>query len=380
MSADLLYGEVEEDLRGTVRRVLRDRCDSSAVLARCESEEPYDFALWRTLAGDLGVATLPVPEESGGAGASARELAVVAEEIGRAVAPVPFLGTVLATTALTAAGPGHQELIGEIGAGSRIVTVAIGLTTAPEAPFSPSVQAENGALTGSVRAVVDLDAADTVLVPASVPGGVALFRVDVSSPGVTCTPVTSLDLTRRIGTLELSGAQAQEITSDGEAVLRSALRTAAGVLASEQTGLAQHCLDSTVEYVLTRYQFGRQIGSFQAVKHRLADLWSGLSTARATARNAADALSGQGSDTAQPDAGEPGAAETELAVALAQAYCSDLAVRAAEDSLQLHGGIGMTWEHPVHLYLGRAKSAQLSFGTAQRHRARIAELTGLPPA
>lgn len=371
MSADLLYGEVEEDLRGTVRRLLRDRCDSSAVLARCESEEPYDFALWRTLAGDLGVATLPVPEESGGAGASARELAVVAEEIGRAVAPVPFLGTVLATSALSAAGPANQELIGEIGAGSRIATVAIGLTTAPSAPLTPSVQVENGALTGSVRAVVDLEAADTVLVPASTPGGVALFRVDVASPGVTCTPVTSLDLTRRIGTLELSGAPAQEITSHGESVLRHALRIAAGVLASEQTGLAQHCLDSTVEYVLTRYQFGRQIGSFQAVKHRLADLWSGLSTARATARNAADALSGQS---------EADLAETELAVALAQAYCSDLAVQAAEDSLQLHGGIGMTWEHPVHLYLGRAKSAQLAFGTAERHRARIAELTGLPPA
>ena len=376
MSADLLYGEVEEDLRGTVRRVLRDRCDSSAVLARCESEEPYDFALWRTLAGDLGVATLPVPEESGGAGASARELAVVAEEIGRAVAPVPFLGTVLATSALSAAGPANKELIAEIGAGSRIATVAIGLTTAPSAPLTPSVRVENDTLTGSVRAVVDLEAADTVLVPASTPGGVALFRVDVSSPGVTCTPVTSLDLTRRIGTLELSGAPAHEISSDGEAVLRHALRIAAGVLASEQTGLAQHCLDSTVEYVLTRYQFGRQVGSFQAVKHRLADLWSGLSTARATARNAADALSGR----SEADPAETDPAETELAVALAQAYCSDLAVRAAEDSLQLHGGIGMTWEHPVHLYLGRAKSAQLAFGTAERHRARIAELTGLPPA
>lgn len=376
MSADLLYGEVEEDLRGTVRRVLRDRCDSSAVLARCESEEPYDFALWRTLSGDLGVATLPVPEESGGAGASARELAVVAEEIGRAVAPVPFLGTVLATSALSAAGPANKELIAEIGAGSRIATVAIGLTTAPSAPLTPSVRVENDTLTGSVRAVVDLEAADTVLVPASTPGGVALFRVDVSSPGVTCTPVTSLDLTRRIGTLELSGAPAHEVSSDGEAVLRHALRIAAGVLASEQTGLAQHCLDSTVEYVLTRYQFGRQVGSFQAVKHRLADMWSGLSTARATARNAADALSGR----SEADPAETDPAETELAVALAQAYCSDLAVRAAEDSLQLHGGIGMTWEHPVHLYLGRAKSAQLAFGTAERHRARIAELTGLPPA
>ena len=132
------------------------------------------------------------------------------------------------------------------------------------------------------------------------------------------------------------------VREHAERVLRAALVTAAGVLASEQTGLAQHCLDSTVDYALTRYQFGRQIGSFQAVKHRLADLWSGVSTARATARNAADCLA----------RGE----EAVLAVALAQAYCSDTAVLAAEEALQLHGGIGMTWEHPAHLYLGRAKS------------------------
>ena len=169
------------------------------------------------------------------------------------------------------------------------------------------------------------------------------------------------------GTVTLDGAPAEKLVSGAEAerALRRALLTAAGVLASEQTGLAQHCLDSTVEYSLTRYQFGRQIGSFQAIKHRLADLWTGVSTARATARNAADAL-------ARDDA------ETELAVALAQAYCSDLAVLAAEEHLQLHGGIGMTWEHPAHLYLGRAKSAQLAFGTAERHRQRIGELVNLP--
>lgn len=364
MSTDLLYGEVEEDLRATVRRVLRDRCDSAAVLARCESGEPYDLGLWRTLAGELGVAVLAVPEESGGAGASARELAVVAEELGRSVAPVPFLGTALATAALAELGPEQAGLIGELGDAAKVATLAVGLATAPGAALSAAVRADGDGLTGSVRAVVDLEVADLVLVPARTSHGTALYLVDTSAAGVTRKAVTPLDLTRRIGTLELSGVQARQLTADAEPALRRALHVGAGVLASEQVGLAQHCLDSTVNYVLTRYQFGRQIGSFQAVKHRLADLWSAVSTARATARNAADALAG----------GE----EVELSVSLAQAYCSDAAVLAAEESLQLHGGIGMTWEHPVHLYLARAKSSQLAFGTAARHRARIAELVDLP--
>lgn len=365
MSADLLYGQVEEDLRAAVRSLLRDRCDPSAVLARCESDEPYDRQLWRTLAGEVGVAVLAVPEESGGAGAGARELAVVAEEIGAAVAPVPFLSAVLATTVLAELG-GQAELIGRIGEGAEVATVALPLTTPPDSALSPGIRADGEELTGSVRAVVDLEVADLVLVPVTTDRGTALHLVEATSPGVERRPVTSLDLTRRIGVLELSGAPSRKLADDAEPALRQAIRTAAGVLASEQVGLAQHCLDSTVDYAKTRYQFGRQIGSFQAVKHRLADLWSGVSTARATARNAADCLA----------RGE----EAVLAVALAQAYCSDTAVLAAEEALQLHGGIGMTWEHPVHLHLARAKTSQLAFGTADRHRARIAELVDLPPA
>ncbi|QUH00584.1 acyl-CoA/acyl-ACP dehydrogenase [Saccharopolyspora erythraea] len=367
MSApDLLYSEVEEDLRAGVRRLLRDRCDWTSVLARCESDQPYDLDLWRTLAGELGLAALLVPEELGGAGASARELGVVAEELGRAVAPVPFLGNLLATTALTecADAEGVRELLPRLSDGSLVGTVAVPLTTAPHAPFPSAVKAEGATLTGTITSVVDLEVADRVLVPATDEDGPALYLVDTSAAGVTTTPATPLDLTRRIGTLDLSAVVAQRVGGDAVRVLRRALTVAAGTLASEQTGLAQLCLDSTVEYALTRYQFGRQIASFQAVKHRLADLWSGVSTARAAARGAADALTGSGE-------------ETELAVAVAQAYCSDLVVLAAEEALQLHGGIGMTWEHPVHLYLGRAKSSQLAFGIAERHRARIAELVGL---
>ncbi|MDI2029789.1 acyl-CoA dehydrogenase family protein [Saccharopolyspora sp. TS4A08] len=359
---DLLYTEVEEDLRSGVRRVLRDRCDWTAVLARVETDEPYDLDLWRSLAGEMGLAGLLVPEELGGAGATARELSVVAEEIGRAVAPVPFLSTVLATAALV--GCRERTVLPQLVDGSQVGTLAVGLTTAPHAPFPQAVKAESSALTGRVSAVVDLEVADHVVVPAVDADGSALYLVEAAA--ATRTPTTPLDLTRRFGTLELDGTPGQRIASgaEAEAAVRRALVTAAGTLAAEQVGLAQHCLDTTVEYGKTRYQFGRQIGSFQAIKHRLADLWTKISMARAVSRNASDALAS--------------GSEEELAVALAQAYVSDLVVRAAEEHLQLHGGIGMTWEHPAHLYLGRAKSSQLTFGIAEVHRARIAELVDLP--
>lgn len=374
-TADLLYGEVEEDLRSAVRDLLRDRCAWTEVLARCEGEQPYDLGLWRSLAGELGVVGLAVPESLGGAGASARELAVLAEELGAAVAPVPFLGAVLATTALaecaredggpSASGGGASaaaaELLPQLLAGHRVGTVAVGMTTVPGAAFPDAVRAREASLTGSVRSVVDLEVADAVVVPARDEDGPALYLVSESA-GAAVTP---LDLTRRFGRWELDGTSGVRIASGelAERALRRAVLTAAGVLASEQVGLAQRCLDATVEYAKTRYQFGRAIGSFQAVKHRLADLWSGVSSARAAARSAADALARSEED--------------ELAVALAQAHTSDLVVLAAEEHLQLHGGIGMTWEHPAHLYLGRAKSSQLTFGIAERHRARVAELADL---
>jgi alkylation response protein AidB-like acyl-CoA dehydrogenase len=145
----------------------------------------------------------------------------------------------------------------------------------------------------------------------------------------------------------------------------TALTTGAALLASEQVGLAQWCLDTTVGYLKNRYQFGRQVGSFQALKHRLADLWTRVAQARAVARYAAASI---GTDDAA------------VAAALAQAYCAETAVLAAEECVQLHGGIGFTWEHPAHLYLKRAKSSAIALGTPDRHRAVLANLVNLPPA
>ncbi|WP_371483972.1 acyl-CoA dehydrogenase family protein [Kitasatospora sp. NBC_00315] len=362
---DLLYSEVEEDLRSAVRAVLADRCPPQAVLARCEGPEPYDTGLWRVLAEEVGVAGLPVPEALGGAGASLRESAVVLEELGRACAPTAFLGSaVLATTVLLAADASAE--LTALAAGERTATLVVALPTAPEAPFPLGVRATGtGELTGTVAWVADTPAVGLLIVPADGPAGPGLYAVEAAE--ATLTPRGSLDLTRPLADVCLTGAPGRLLIGPdrAEAVLRQALLTGAALLCSEQLGLAEWCLATTVAYLRERRQFGRVVGSFQALKHRLADLWLDIAGARAAARAAADALASGASDAA-------------ILVAVAASHCSDTAVRAAEEAVQLHGGIGMTWEHPVHLYLKRAKADQLALGTPGRHRAALAALVDLP--
>ncbi len=355
---NLLYGEEEQELRSAVRQVLADRSPWPAVLVRTESDEPYDRSLWRTLAADIGCAGLAVPEKFGGAGASWREAAVVAEELGRAVAPVPYLGFVLATAALLASE--DEELLPDLAAGGRTAVLALPLSTPPGAAVWASVHADGASLTGTVTSVADALAADILIVPT--PDG--LFAVDAAD--VTRTPIPSLDLTRPLCDLSLHGASGR-VLGDGEAAERAwsaALTAGAAVLASEQLGLAEWCLDTTVEYVKGRHQFGRPVGSYQGLKHRLAELWVSVTQARAVARYAAGCVADDDSDTA-------------VAVSLAQAHCSPVAVRAAEECVQMHGGIGFTWEHPAHLYLKRAKSDAIALGTPERHRAALATLVDL---
>ncbi|MFB4317032.1 acyl-CoA dehydrogenase family protein [Actinomadura sp. 21ATH] len=354
---DLLYSEIENDLRAGVRGLLDDKCPWTDVLAGTEKDDPYDAALWRALV-QMGVTALPVPEDLGGGGASWRETAVVMEELGRAVAPVPFLGAaVLGTAALLAAG--DRELLPEAAAGDKVVVLAVPLGTAPDAPL-PAVRAEGGALTGGIAGVADGLAADVLLVPAAD----GLYAVTAADAGRTA--LTSLDMTRRLCDVALSGAPARRI-ADGDAAVREALATGAALLASEQLGLAERCLDTALEYVKNRYQFGRPVGSYQALKHRAADLWTAIAQARAVARYAAAC-------TAAGDADAP------VAVAVAKSHCSGVVVKAAEDCVQMHGGIGFTWEHPAHLFLKRAKGSALSLGTPDRHRAALAGLVDLPPA
>jgi alkylation response protein AidB-like acyl-CoA dehydrogenase len=369
---DLLYSEVEEDLRSSVRSLFAANAEPSAVLARTESSEPYDLKLWRTLAADLGAAGLAVPEELGGHGASAREVALVLEELGRSVAPVPFLGSVvLATSALLGADTTQAvvaELLPRLAAGELIGALAVPLTTQPGAVFPDAVKVNSdGTLTGRVSSVVDASAAELLVVPAVGPDGPGLYAVESSAAGVSVSPIVSLDLTRRIADVTLQNTPAR-LAADAEhapAALRHALTTGAGLLASEQLGIADWSLTETVRYLKERYQFGRQVGSFQALKHRLANLYVEVVNARAAARYAADALATDSPDVA-------------VAVAVAKSRCSTIAVHVTEEAVQLHGGIGMTWEHPAHLYLKRAKSDELALGTPGKHRATLATLINLP--
>ncbi|MEU6774938.1 acyl-CoA dehydrogenase family protein [Streptomyces sp. NPDC046759] len=352
---DLLYSEEEEALRAAVRDLLTDHCAPADVIGRVESDAPHDLALWKSLAEGMGLAGLLVPEEQGGQGASAREVAVVLEELGRAVAPVPYLtSAVVATEALLACG--DQELLGQLASGRTIGALAVALHSAPDAAVT-AVRLENGGLHGELTGIADAAVADVLLVPAD-DGG--LYAVPAHA--ATVTPQTSLDLTRPLATVRLEGAAGRRV-GDAEPAVRRALRAAAGLLASEQLGVADWTLTETVRYLKERKQFNRPVGGFQALKHRLAQLWLEVVNLRAAARAAADALA-SGTDA-------------DVSVAVAQAYAAPVAVHAAEEALQLHGGIGMTWEHPVHLYLKRAKADSIAYGTAGAHRAALAELIDL---
>jgi alkylation response protein AidB-like acyl-CoA dehydrogenase len=217
-----------------------------------------------------------------------------------------------------------------------------------------------------VSGVADALPASVLLVPADgVPHG--LYLVDLSAEGVAKAPVTSLDMTRQLCDLSFDDAPGTLIASGpgAERAVDAAMAAGAGILAAEQTGLAQRCLDMTIAYVKERKQFARPVGSFQALKHRLADLWVSVTQARAASRYAAACLA-----TGSPDA--------KVAVALAKAYCSDVAVIAAQECVQMHGGIGFTWEHPAHLFLKRAKADSIGFGTADANRAALASLVNLP--
>ena len=363
---DLIATDVENDLRSAVRDLLADRCSPDAVTLMYDGDRSVVEPLWRALAVEIGVAGLLVPEDLGGAGASAVEVAAVLEELGRASAPVPFLtSSVVATTALLASAEDDTacKVIAALAAGERTAALVVPLSTAPDGSL-PDITATDGRLTGTVRSVAGALEADLLVVPAQTTDGVALYLVERSA--ATVGPVVSLDMARQVADVTLEDTAGQLVLADGEAAVRSALLVGAGLLASEQVGIARWCLQETVAYLKVRKQFGRVVGGFQALKHRLADLYAEVESASATARYAASAIA----------AGE----DVPIGARVAAAYCSDVAVHAAEEAVQLLGGIGMTWEHPTHLYLKKAKADQIAFGTAGAHRAALAGLVDLKVA
>jgi alkylation response protein AidB-like acyl-CoA dehydrogenase len=390
VATDLLYSDTERSLASALTDLLASRAAPADVAARTEKTETYDTDLWRVVAADIGIAGLLIPEPLGGAGASFRELAAAAEQFGAAVAPIPYLGSAaVATAALLSAArsavtPGGTtpqsnrpvspaaDLLRRMADGALTVAVAVDSATLPFGPFPNAARVAGSDAAGSVLlrglipGVADALPADVLLVPAEgVPNG--LYLVELTAPGVHRTPVVSLDMTRQLCDVTLDGAPARQVAvgAAADAAVRAGLTAGAGVLAAEQLGLAQHCLDITLGYVKERRQFARTIGSFQALKHRLADLWTTVTLARAASRYAAACLAAD-----DPDA--------PVAVALAKSACSEAAVAAAQECVQLHGGIGFTWEHPAHLYLKRAKAGSVTLGTPGAHRDALASLANLP--
>ncbi|MFB1296225.1 acyl-CoA dehydrogenase family protein [Mycobacterium sp. pW049] len=366
---EFVFSEEQGQLRAAVRKFCADHVDESAVRGWMTSDPPFDGKVWARLGTELGVLGMAVPESDGGAGGSLIDQAVAVEQLGAALACGPLFGTVyLAIPALVAASGGGEyrgELLGALVEGTRTAAFAVRDDAGAFDPSSVSVDAvptEQGwALSGSVERVVDAGAADVLLVAATSPDGVGLYAIDANSTAVQRIPLTTLDLTRPQANVEMAGAPAQLVAGPEEAdrVIAHALHVGGALLAVEQVGAAQHLLDLSVDYAKNRLQFGRPIGSFQAVKHRLADDLVALEHARSTAFHAVWALTDGSDDPA-------------LAVSIAQATCSAAFVRVATDAIQVHGGIGFTWEHQAHLYYKRAYTDAALLGSAEEHRARVA--------
>ena len=335
-----------DDLAGAVRSVVDRRWSPAALRTAIDAPDGFDRGLWSVLCEQVGVAALAVPEEHDGVGAGVRALQVVAEELGRHLIPSPFLGSaVLATTLL--AETDEAELLAGLASGARIAAVAFAGADFADRP----VTVVDGRLSGTARFVLDGDLADDLLVVA----GDGLHLVDGVAAARRHTP--SMDPTRRFAEIVLDGAPARLVRDGAAAALQRALDVACAVLAAEQAGAAAQALAVTVEYAGSRVQFGRPIGSFQALKHRMADLFVLVESARSAALAAGEALD-RGDDDAT------------IAVATAKAYCSESFSAVAAEMIQLHGGIGITWEHDAHLYFKRAHSSSQLFGDPAHHLAR----------
>ncbi|MEV0323775.1 acyl-CoA dehydrogenase family protein [Streptomyces sp. NPDC050658] len=351
--------EEQEELRSAVR----------SLLGRHEGA-----AAWGPLTGQIGVAGLAVPEEYGGAGCGAREVHVVMEELGRELSPVPCLGSaVLAVQALLASGDGAAcaELLPRLAEGAAVGALA----WAEQGSWDPDTMRADAApgpgggtwrITGTKEYVLHGAEADVLLVAARAPAGVSLFQVPVDAPGVHREAAVTMDGTRPLARLVLDAAEARLIGTQGAGgeVLRHVLDLACAALAAEQVGAAERCLELTVAYAGERVQFGRPIGSFQAVKHRLADAYVRVESARSAALGAAFAAAED-------------SPELTRRVAAAKSACSEAFSAVAGEMIQLHGGIGITWEHSAHRYFKRAHGSAQLFGPPAWHRRRLAAELGL---
>lgn len=358
------FSEESALLRDQARGFLRDKCPSKVVRRVLDGEEPYAKALWQEMAG-MGWLGAAIPEEYGGAGLGYEGLCVLAEELGRAVAPVPFASSIyLAAEAIMAAGSETQKraLLPKLADGSLIGTFALAEGLGQPTPDAINLRVVGGVLSGEKWPVPDGTIADFAIVVARGDGGIGLYHVDLAGSGVARQSLPTIDPSREQARIDLTGAKAERLGGPGEAwpIVERVLERAAILVAFEQVGGAEACLHMARDYAMERFAFGRPIASFQAIKHKLADVYVALELARSNAYYGAWALS---------DAG----AELPLAAAAARVSATDAFHLASKENIQTHGGVGFTWDFDCHLYYRRSKLLALTLGGAPFWKNRLVD-------
>ena len=367
------FSEEQEELRRTVRAFLEQKSPETEVRRLMETDDGYDPAVWKQMGEQLGLQGLAIPEEFGGSGYSYIELIVILEEMGRRLLCAPYFSTVvLATNTLLHSGDdaAKKEWLPGIATGETIATLAFTEDTGrwDEAGITAtaSKSGDGWTISGTKSYVLDGHVADLILVAARTDKGVSIFAVPADASGLTRTLLTTMDQTRKQARIELSNTPATLIGAEGQgwSVIDRVLDLAAVALSAEQVGGAQFVLEMAVQYAKDRIQFGRPIGSFQAIKHKCADMLLEVESAKSAAYYA-------GWCAAELNDELPSVA------ALAKAYCSEAYFHATAENIQIHGGIGFTWEHPAHLYFKRAKSSELLFGDPAYWRELLAQRIGI---
>ena len=367
------FSEEQEELRRFVRQFLEDKSPESAVREQMDTEKGYDDAVWNQMAEQLGLQGLIIPEEYGGSGFSYIELIVVLEEMGRALLCAPFFSSVvLAANALIHSGDDEAKaaLLPGIASGETVAALAFteenGRWDESGITMEATADGDGWRISGTKMFVIDGHTADVVVVAARTAGGVSLFWCPSDAEGLASTALSTMDQTRKQARLDFDNTPVTLIGAEGGgwAVLERVLDLAAVALAAEQVGGAQMCLDMSVQYAKDRVQFGRPIGSFQAIKHKCADMLLEVESAKSAAYYAGWCASELND-------------ELPSVASLAKAYCSEAYFHASAENIQIHGGIGFTWEHPAHLYFKRAKSSELLFGDPTYHRELLAQRIGI---
>jgi alkylation response protein AidB-like acyl-CoA dehydrogenase len=357
--------ELAESVRSACGRLASEERVRAVVFERDDKTRGFDTELWTALCGQVGVTAIALPASLGGASYGVTALGVVAHELGRALAPVPFLASaVLATGLLTESDSGGDQLESLVG-GHRTAAAAItgtgGKWDRAAVTLTAHRAADRWAIDGTVRHVLNGTAADDLVVVAAVGQEPAVFLLDAAAEGVTVRAERVLDGTRPMATIAFTGAPAERLTGDGPAddlIERCVSRTLA-VLSAEQVGSCERILEMATDYARTREQFGRRIGSFQAIKHRCADMLVDLELARSASHAALQSVDDEDGETAWQ-------------VSMAKAVCSEALRAMSHANLQIHGGIGFTWEHPAGLYLKRARTDEVLFGLPAEHWDRLA--------